>query len=167
MLGQSLQHPSFVYPAVLGALGGIGAVVVAGSPLLLGAVAQGAAQGGQAQDGLRVIADALAMVEKNDERWSEAELYRLKGQLTLQQSNTNQDKSEVATPRPLTPDPQVEAEECFHNALALARRQEAKSLELRAATSLARLFDTKDLQEAKMLMEALAEKGRYENERSH
>ena len=39
VLGQSLQHPSFVYPAVLGALGGIGAVVVAGSPLLLGAVA--------------------------------------------------------------------------------------------------------------------------------
>ena len=106
-------------------------------------------------------------------------------------SNTNQDKSEVADPRPLTPDPQVEAEECFHNALAIARRQEAKSLELRAATSLARLwqqqgktaearellapvynwftegFDTKDLQEAKMLIEELAEEGRYENERSN
>jgi hypothetical protein len=106
-------------------------------------------------------------------------------------STTNQDKSEVADPRPLTPDPQVEAEECFHNALAIARRQEAKSLELRAATSLARLwqqqgktaearellapvynwftegFDTKDLQEAKMLIEELAEEGRYENERSN
>jgi predicted ATPase len=182
-------------------------------PLLLGAVAQGSVQGGQAQDGLRVIAEALAMVEKNDERWSEAELYRLKGQLTLQQSkasprqvsdasqaslnqgigqsNTDQDKSDVADPRPLTPDPQVEAEGCFNNALAIARRQEAKSLELRAATSLARLwqqqgktaearellapvynwftegFDTKDLQEAKMLIEELAAEGRYEHERSH
>src|SRR5687768_2440993 len=39
VFGQSLQHPSFVYPAVLGALGGIGAVFVAGSPLVLGAMA--------------------------------------------------------------------------------------------------------------------------------
>jgi predicted ATPase len=182
-------------------------------PLFLGALAQGYAQGGQAKDGLRVIAEALALVEKNEERWNEADLYRLKGELTLQQSetsprqvsdesqvslnqvvgksNTNQDKSEVADPRPLTPDPQVEAEECFHNALAISRRQEAKSLELRAATSLARLwqqqgktaearellapvynwftegFDTKDLQEAKMLIEELAAEGRYEHERSH
>ena len=52
-------------------------------PLLLGALAQGYGQDGQAEEGLRVIAEALAMVEKNEERWAEAELYRLKGQLTL------------------------------------------------------------------------------------
>ena len=55
-------------------------------PLFLGALAQGYGQGGQAEEGLRVIAEALAMVEKNEERWNEAELYRLKGELTLQQS---------------------------------------------------------------------------------
>jgi predicted ATPase len=160
-------------------------------PLFLGAVAQGCGQGGQAEDGLRVIAEALAMVEKNEERWTEAELYRLKGTLTLQsqtslgqvsdKSQTGQGRSEDTDPRPLTPDPQAEAdaEACFLNALAIARRQEAKSLELRAATSLARLwqqqgktaearqmlaniynwftegFDTKDLQEAKTLLEEL------------
>ena len=53
-------------------------------PLFLGALAQGYGQGGQAEEGLRVIAEALAMVEKNEERWNEAELYRLKGELTLQ-----------------------------------------------------------------------------------
>ena len=42
------------------------------------------AQGGQAEEGLKVIAEALAMVEKNEERWNEAELYRIKGELTLQ-----------------------------------------------------------------------------------
>ena len=56
-------------------------------PLFLGAVAQGYGQGGQAQDGLRVIAEALAMVEKNEERWTEADLYRLKGELTLQEAS--------------------------------------------------------------------------------
>ena len=51
-------------------------------PLSLGALAQGYGQGGQAEEGLRVIAEALAVVEKNEERWNEAELYRIKGELT-------------------------------------------------------------------------------------
>ncbi len=55
-------------------------------PLCLGALAQGYGQNGQAQEGLKVIAEALAMVEKNDERWTEAELYRLKGELLLMQA---------------------------------------------------------------------------------
>jgi predicted ATPase len=150
-------------------------------PLLLGAVAQGYGQGGQAQDGLRVIAEALAMVEKNEERWSEAELYRLKGELTLQkESRVRGPESEVTdSPASSVQSPESEAEECFLKAIEIARRQEAKSLELRAATSLARLwqqqgktaearallspvynwftegFDTKDLQEAKALLEKL------------
>jgi predicted ATPase len=94
----------------------------------------------------------------------EAELYRLKGELLLQQSSDNA----------------AEAESCFHQALKVSRHQEAKSLELRAATSLARLwqaqdkrqeaydllaplynwftegFDTADLQEAKALLEELS-----------
>jgi tetratricopeptide (TPR) repeat protein len=158
---------------------------------LLGALAQGSAQGGQATEGLAVVAEALAVVEKNEERWNEADLYRLKGELTLQQSRaslrqvsdksqTGQDKSEDANAQILNPKAQSEAEECFLKALAIARRQEAKSLELRATTSLARLwqqqgkkdearqmleeiynwftegFDTKDLQEAKALLEELS-----------
>ncbi len=98
------------------------------------------------------------------ERWYEAELYRLKGELLLQQSSDNQ----------------AEAEACFQQALDVARHQQAKSFELRAATSLARLwqqqgkrqeahdllapvyswftegFDTADLQDAKALLDELA-----------
>ena len=109
-----------------------------------------------------MIAEALAVAEKNEERMYEAELYRLKGELTLAQSSV-----------------QKEAEECFHKAIAIARKQQAKSLELRAVMSVSRLwqqqgkkkeshemlaklyswftegFDTKDLQEAKALLEQL------------
>jgi tetratricopeptide (TPR) repeat protein len=158
-------------------------------PLLLGAVAQGYAQGSQAQDGLRVIAEALAMVEKNEERWTEAELYRLKGELRRQQSETRlghgQDQSEAPSLQPRPPSPQAEAEACFLKAIDIARQQQAKSWELRASISLARLwqsqdkhheahsmlsemyhwftegFDTKDLQEAKALLEEL---GRWSSE---
>jgi predicted ATPase len=103
-------------------------------------------------------------VEQHDERWWEAEVCRLRGVLRLRQAGT----------------PQAEAEAWLQRALDVARRQEAKSLELRAAMSLARLwqqqgkraearallapiygwftegFDTADLQEAKTLLEALA-----------
>jgi predicted ATPase len=96
-------------------------------------------------------------------------LYRLKGELTLQ-AKVQGPESKV----------EEEAEECFHKAIEVARRQEAKSWELRASTSLARLwqqqgkkdeaqqllaeiygwftegFETKDLQEAKRLIEELS-----------
>jgi class 3 adenylate cyclase/predicted ATPase len=150
-------------------------------PRLLGALAQGYAQGGQAQAGLRVVAEALALVEKNEERLHEADLYRLKGELTLQkQSRVQSPESEVTdSPASSVQSLESEAEECFLKAIEIARRQEAKSLELRAATSLTRLwqqqgktaearellapvynwftegFDTKDLQEAKAVLAAL------------
>jgi class 3 adenylate cyclase/predicted ATPase len=118
---------------------------------------------GESEAGLTVLTEALTLADKTGERWYEAELHRLKGALLLQQSLDNQ----------------VEAESCFHHALEIARTQQAKSFELRAATSLARLwqqqgkpqdahallapvyhwftegFDTADLQEAKALLEAL------------
>jgi tetratricopeptide (TPR) repeat protein len=124
---------------------------------------------GQVEKGLAAIAEALRLVEKNDERWYEAELYRVKGELTLQ-SKVQGPKSKV----------EEEAEECFHKAVEIARKQQAKSLELRAVMSLARLwqsqgktaearqrlaesygwftegFDTKDLQEAQAVLEELA-----------
>ena len=78
----------------------------------------------QPEEALTVLAEAQALVEKTGERYFEAELQRLKGELLLIQF----------------PDDPPEAEACFHKALEIARRQYAKSLELRAATSLARLW---------------------------
>ena len=110
-----------------------------------------------------MLTEALALVDTTDERWYAPELHRLKGVLLLQQHA----------------DHQAEAEACFYHALELARNQQAKSFELRTATSLARLwqqqgkrqeahdllapvygwftegFDTADLQEAKALLEEL------------
>jgi predicted ATPase len=109
------------------------------------------------------MAEAHTLVEQQEERWWEAEIYRLRGVLLLRQTRPQQ----------------VEAETWLQRALDVARRQEAKSLELRAAMSLARLwqqqgkcaearalltpiygwftegFDTADLQEAKALLDAL------------
>jgi hypothetical protein len=120
-------------------------------------------------------------VDKIGERFCEAELYRLKGELTLQKEARDW-RLETS---PVSPKPQVSkameaAEECFLKAIAIARKQEAKSLELRAVISLSLLwqqqrkrpeahhllaaiygwftegFDTKDLQEAKALLEELS-----------
>jgi predicted ATPase len=119
---------------------------------------------GQTEDGLQALAEAHPPVEQHEERVWEAEIYRLRGVLLLRQTGT----------------PQEEAETWLQRALDVARRQEAKSLELRAAMSLSRLwqhqgkrveayellapiyswftegFDTADLQEAKTLLDALA-----------
>jgi predicted ATPase len=119
---------------------------------------------GQPEAGLTALTEALTLVDTTGERWYEAELHRLKGGLLLQ----------------LSADNQAEAGNCFHHALDIARDQQAKSFELRTATSLARLwqqqgkrqeaydllapiygwftegFDTVDLQDAKALLDALA-----------
>jgi class 3 adenylate cyclase/tetratricopeptide (TPR) repeat protein len=159
-------------------------------PYWLALLAEAYGKGGQAQEGLHVLAEALVVVCKTGECICESELYRLKGELTLQQSRASlglvqdksqasQDQSEDTAPRPLTPNSQAEAEECFLKAIEIARHQQAKSLELRATVSLARLwqqqgkkaearqmlaeiygwftegFDTKDLQEAKALLAEL------------
>src|SRR5262249_52446908 len=133
-------------------------------PSFLALLAEAYGTMGQPDAGLKVLTEALALVDKTGERWCEAEIHRLKGALLLQQSSDNQ----------------VEAESCFHNALDIAHNQQAKSFELRTATSLARLwqrqgkrqeahdllapvydwftegFDTADLQEAEVLLDALA-----------
>ena len=130
----------------------------------------------------------MAIGDKTGERFYEAELYRLKGELTLAQEGKSQkakgksQKSKIPSTQHLTPSTQAEAEAeaCFHKAIEVARRQQAKSWELRATVSLARLwqsqgkrkeahkllagiynwftegFDTKDLQEARGLLERLA-----------
>jgi predicted ATPase len=139
-------------------------------PYFLALLAEECGKAGPLEEGLAVLAEALAITHKNQDRFYEAELYRLKGELTLKQSRVES----------LASSAQKEAEGCFHKAIAIARRQNAKSLELRAVMSLARLwqqqgkqseahkllsevynwftegFDTKDLQEAKALLEELA-----------
>jgi predicted ATPase len=122
--------------------------------------------GGQPEAGLRVLDEALALVSRTGVRHHEAEVYRLKGELLLHAEGGLQ---QAAWP----------PEACFQKALEVARRQQARSYELRAAISLSRLwqqqnkrreaydllapvynwftegFDTADLQEAKALLDAL------------
>jgi predicted ATPase len=135
-------------------------------PYSLGLLAEAYGKAGQAEEGLPLLAEALAAANNTGERYYEAELYRLKGAMLLTQADKE--------PRWL------EAEESFRQALAVARHQQAKSLELRATMSLSRLwqrlgkraearqllaeiygwftegFDTADLQEAKALLAELS-----------
>jgi len=138
-------------------------------PGFLALLAEAYGKVGQTEEGLTLLAEALELVDKTGARGYEAELYRVKGELTLSQSGVQAESQgrEVA-------------EACFQKAIEIARKQQAKSLELRAVMSLARLwqqqgkraeahqmlsenynwftegFDTKDLQEAKVLLEALS-----------
>src|SRR5215475_13464593 len=132
-------------------------------PHWLALLAEAYSAAGQPEAGLTVLDEACTLVATTEARWWEAELSRLQGVLLLQ-----------------LPSPEVsQAEACFYQALEVARRQQAKALELRAALSLARLwqnqgkcaaarqllaeiyswftegFDTPDLQEAKTLLAAL------------
>ncbi|EHP41322.1 ATP synthase subunit beta [Cupriavidus basilensis OR16] len=102
---------------------------VHGRPYFLALLAQGYESNGQAQAGLDVLDDALAIVGNTVERYYEAELHRLKGELLLCSST----QAQLTTNRDV-------AKAYFHQAIAIARRQGAKSLELRAALSLARLW---------------------------
>ena len=132
-------------------------------PFYLSCLARAHVDLGKFDDAWRCIGEAMTAVETTKERWYEAELNRLAGEIALQ------------SPKPDT----IKAEDHFERALAVARQQQAKSWELRAAMSLARLwrdqgkvqqarellapvygwftegFDTRDLKEAKALLEAL------------
>jgi predicted ATPase len=132
----------------------------------LALLAEALGQDGKIEEGLGVLADALAQVQATGEGLHGAELHRLQGEFLLRREG-----SEVTC---------REAEACFHQALTIARQQQAKSLELRAVMSLVRLyrqqgrpaearptlaacydwftegFDTPDLQEAKALLDQLA-----------
>jgi predicted ATPase/class 3 adenylate cyclase len=132
-------------------------------PYFLARLAEACGRGERITEGLHALDEALTLVDKHGEGWWLAELYRLKGVLELQQA---------------VPDAK-RAEGCLRQALAIASRQHAKSLELRAAMSLSRLwhrqgkrdeacqvlaevydwftegFDTADLREASALLHAL------------
>jgi TOMM system kinase/cyclase fusion protein len=134
-------------------------------PYVLGLLAEAYGKSGQAAEGLTVLEEAQALVEKTGQSVYEADLHRLRGELLLIHAVGGGG---------------AEAEACFQQALTVARRQQAKSLELRAAMSLSRLwqhqgkrdearqllapvygwftegFDTADLREAKALLEELS-----------
>ncbi|MGI9287824.1 MAG: hypothetical protein ACR2P1_20735, partial [Pseudomonadales bacterium] len=93
-------------------------------PYFLGLLAEAQLALGQIADAQASVKEGLALVEKSRERWFEAELHRMQGELTLEQDATQQS----------------EAERCFARSLEVAREQQAKSLELRAALSLGRLW---------------------------
>jgi class 3 adenylate cyclase/predicted ATPase len=136
-----------------------------GRPYHLACLAEAHGTMGEPETALAVLVEALMLVDNTGERVWVPELYRLKGELLLAQSRDNH----------------TEAETCFHHALAIARHQQAKSFELRTATSLARLwhqqgkrqeaydllapvynwftegFDTADLKDAKALLDTLGE----------
>ena len=130
----------------------------------LSSLANAYAELGQFDDAWRSIDEALTLIETTKERWCEAEVNRIAGEIALKSTEPDTAK----------------AEEYFERALAVARQQQAKSWELRAAMSMARLwrdqgkrdeardllapvygwftegFDTLDLKEAKKLLEELA-----------
>ena len=132
-------------------------------PLLLTWLAEAYSKAGEYKEALKYLREALTVVEKNSERSHEAEVHRLTGEVLFAQDARNQQ----------------EAETCFQQALTVAQQRSAKSLELRVATSLARLwqqqgkttqardllapvynwftegFDTQDLKDAKALLDEL------------
>jgi predicted ATPase len=126
--------------------------------------AEACLEAGRLDDGLSALTEALAAADEHEIRHYEAEMHRLKGELLLRRDDSNA----------------IESQRCFERAIEIARRQSGKSFELRATTSLARLldkrgrreearamlaeiygwftegFDTRDLREAKALLDALA-----------
>ena len=132
-------------------------------PQRLQYLAMAYAELGQLNDAWRCIDDAIETIERSKEKWGEAEVHRIAGEIALK-----------------SPEPDAaKAEAYFDRALAVARRQQTKSWELRAAMSMARLwrdqgkrneardllapvygwftegFDTRDLKEAKALLDEL------------
>jgi len=132
-------------------------------PYFLCLLAEACMETGRFDDGLRALTEALNAADEHENRHYEAEIHRLKGAVLLKQDDSNA----------------AEAQYCFERAIEIARKQSAKSWELRATMSLARLlakqgrreeartmlaeiygwftegFDTADLKDAKALLEEL------------
>lgn len=118
---------------------------------------------GRPEEGLGTINQALALIETTGERYYEAEIHRLKGELLLAQEVKNQ-KLENHSSQTLVLNAQmaVEAEACFHKAIDVARKQSAKSWELRATMSLVRLWQQQTLRHGAKSKEARVGNGEQE-----
>jgi DNA-binding winged helix-turn-helix (wHTH) protein/predicted ATPase len=187
--GSALVHQGMVEKGIHQIQDGMAAWRAIGAqisvPYFLSLLAEAYGKSGYPEKGLRVLTEALTFTNNTEERWWEAELYRLKGTLTLEARDWRLEtrlSSQAPRLKPQLPNEVAqEAEECFLKALEVAQRQQAKSLELRAATSLAQLkqrqrkphaalpileevynwftegFGTADLQDAKLLLNELHE----------
>lgn len=159
---------------------GLSAAKAAGAELLqsygLGVLAHAYGKTGRDEEGLAALAQALDAAHDAGDRFYEAELHRLKGELLLERFESGNNSQVAAAETSWL----TEAEACFHQAINVARRQQAKSLESRAVMSLSRLYqkqgkqgearrmldelynwftegvDSKDLKEAKALIEIVS-----------
>lgn len=163
-------------------------------PYYLALLAELYGKTGQTEEGLAALAEALDIAQKTGERFYEAELYRLAGELSLrvgEWEKGRQGDQKILPHSPTPPFLHSSPEACFHQALEIARKQQAKALELRAGMSLARLwrsqgrvadarhllediygwftegFDTKDLQEAAILLTELGGKAERSRNKEH
>ena len=161
-------------------------------PHFLALLVEAFAKTGQVEEGLRILEEALAVVHRNGERYYLAELYRIKGDLILLQATDRGLSRAARSGVPVLEARRSDvagAEACFHQSIKIARQQKAKSWELRAGMSLARLyqnqnkraeahgllepiynkftegFDTADLREAKALLDELSKSGADMNRR--
>jgi class 3 adenylate cyclase/tetratricopeptide (TPR) repeat protein len=152
----------------------------AGAPGIFALLAEAYMAAGQLAEARGAVETGLAVAAQTGQLYFDADLHRLQGEILI--ADWRLRNAEFPSPNPQSEirNPQLEAEECFHRALDIARAQEAKALELRAATSLARLwreqdkreaardllaplyawftegFDTRDLIEAKALLDELS-----------
>jgi tetratricopeptide (TPR) repeat protein len=165
--GHALGNPAGIIDGLTRAAG---TGTQCGAPMIFTVLAEAYQGCGNLTEALGAVETGLAIAAQTGQPFFDAELHRLQGEITLKIVDSPQPRVES----------QKTAEECFHRALDIARAQEAKSIELRAATSLARLwqrqgkrdaardllapvyawftegFDTRDLQDAKALLEELS-----------
>ena len=117
----------------------------------LGLLAEAYQKNGQVEEGLATVAEALAFVERTEERFYEAELWRIYGELALRAGEEAKrrtgEKAKVA-PSPDLPVAPSSPEECFLKAIEISTKQQAKSLELRATMSLSRLWQQQALEQS-------------------
>ncbi len=152
-------------------------------PKWLGLLGEALSKSGQTEEGLLLLEEGLGLAQRSGERYFEAELYRIKGEMLLAHS-AGRGASQAGAGRQAAADAEsllvAQAEGCFNQAIKIARQQHAKSWELRSAMSLARLhrgpekraealgllagiyggftegFATADLREAKTLLDGLS-----------
>ena len=148
-------------------------------PHFLGLLAEALGNDGQVEEGLALLQEALGAADRTGERCYDAELWRLKGEILFKEA-ARRDLSTGKVGVGTEVAAMVKAQQCFHQAIEIAQRQKANSLELRAAMSLARFrqtqgkrqeardllaetynkftegFDTVDLREARELLHELS-----------